>query len=174
MIICFLTLYWCKDVGTRRFPRLGRLPTFATLWGSSDPCSSNAAAASLHFLGQILYNFLDFFLKFYSIYTKTLKTPLFIIVSEDVIGFFYYTHLTLFLKRVFRVGKHTSPSWKAYIPKSESIHPRVGKHISPSWKAYIPELESILSRVGKHSFGSRKALTLEAQSIDFRGSEHWL
>ncbi len=78
-------------------------------------------------------------------------------VSEGVIDFFYYTPLTLFLKREFRVEKHCSPSWKAYIPELESIYPQVGKHISPSWKAYIPKLESIHPRVGKHSFRSRKA-----------------
>ena len=71
-------------------------------------------------------------------------------VSEGVIDFFYYTPLTLFLKREFRVGKHTSPSRKAY----------------------IPELESIAFGAVKHCFGSGIALTLEAQSIDFRGSKH--
>ena len=113
-----------------------------------------------------------FFLKFYSIYTKSFKPSLFIMVSEGVIDFFYYTPLTLFLKREFRVEKHCSPSWKAYIPELESIYPRVGKHISPSWKAYIPELESIAFGAVKHCFGSGKALTLDAQSIDFRGSKH--
>ena len=152
MIKYFLTLYWCKDIGTRRFPRLARLPTFAALWGVAILAPVMRHAASLHFLGQILYNFLKLFLKFYSIYTKSFKPPLFIIVSEGVIDFFYYTHLTLFLKREFRVGKHTSPSRKAC----------------------IPELESIAFGAVKHSFWSRKALLWEWKSIDFRRSKHWL
>ena len=72
--------------------------------------------------------------------------PLYKGVSRSVIDIFFSTSLTLFLKREFQVGKHTSPSRKACIPKSESMH----------------------SRVGKHSFGSGKALTLGAQNIDFR------
>ena len=82
--------------------------------------------------------------------TQSREIPLNKGVSRSVIDFFSSTSLTLFLKRIFRVEKRTSPYQKACIPESESI----------AFGAV------------KHCFVSGKALTLDAQSIDFRHSEH--